>query len=184
MRLDRSGGTTAADLISTCPEEELARIFFELGDERRSRRIARAIARERDRRPIETTTHLAAIVSRAAGGGRGRIHPATRVFQALRIAVNEELEGLPEFVDSAVQALAAGGRLALISFHSHEDRLMKQRLRSLAFRCTCPKRLAECACGQPNLVRLLTRKPLRPSADEVRSNPRSRSARLRAAERI
>jgi 16S rRNA (cytosine1402-N4)-methyltransferase len=184
MRMDRATGITAAYLVEQTEEEELARIFFEYGEERRSRRIARAIARERREKPILTTTHLAQVVARAAGGGWHRIHPATRVFQALRIAVNGELQGLPEFIDGSAQALTAGGRLAVITFHSLEDRLMKKRLRWLAFRCSCSKSLPQCACGQPNLLVLLTRKPVRPSEEEVQANPRSRSARLRAAERI
>jgi len=185
MRMDRSLERTAADIVEEEAEEDLANIIYEYGEERRSRRIARAIVRERESRPIRTTTHLAEVVARASGvRGHQRIHPATRVFQALRIAVNDELRGLPEFVDAAAQALTVGGRLAVLTFHSLEDRLMKQRLRWLAFRCSCPKSLPQCACGQPNLLTLLTRKPVRPSTEEVESNPRSRSARLRAAERI
>ncbi|MBI3447338.1 MAG: 16S rRNA (cytosine(1402)-N(4))-methyltransferase RsmH [Acidobacteria bacterium] len=185
MRMDRSQTLTAARLIAATGEEELARIIFEYGDERKSRRIARAIVRERDSGPIETTAHLAAIVARAAGGGGRwqRIHPATRVFQALRIAVNDELAGLDAFVDATATALREGGRLAVISFHSLEDRAIKQRLRWLAFRCACGRSVHPCRCGQPNLFTLLNRKPLRPSEDEVRANPRCRSARMRAAER-
>jgi 16S rRNA (cytosine1402-N4)-methyltransferase len=183
MRMDRSQPLTAAALVEDEGEEELARIFFEYGDERRSRRIARAIVREREQRSIRTTTHLAQVVARASGGGYHRIHPATRVFQALRIAVNGELEGLSGFVDESAQALQARGRLVVLTFHSLEDRLMKQRMRWLAFRCSCSKSLPQCACGQPNLLVLLNRRPLRPSTEEVRANPRSRSAKLRAAER-
>src|SRR5882724_11010414 len=130
MRMDRSQPLTAARLVAETGEEELARIIFEYGDERKSRRIARAIVRERDQAPIESTARLAAIVARAAGGGGWqRIHPATRVFQALRIAVNDELAGLEAFVDAAAEALTRGGRLVVISFHSLEDRMIKQRLR-------------------------------------------------------
>jgi len=184
MRMDRSGGRTAASILESEEEQEIARIFFEYGEERRSRRIARAIVRERRVHPLRTTTHLADVVARAAGRSSRRIHPATRVFQALRIAVNGELEGLDEFIECSAQALSVGGRLAVLTFHSLEDRLMKQRLRWLTFRCSCPKSLPQCACGQPNLLVLQTRKPVRPSAEEVATNPRSRSARLRAAERI
>lgn len=184
MRMDRTSRLTAAEIVENEPETELARIFFEYADERRSRRIARAIAREREREPIRTTTRLAEIVARTVGRGSGRIHPATRVFQALRIAVNHELEGLEEFIVFAAQALQAGGRLAVLTFHSLEDQITKKQMRWLAFRCSCSKSLPQCACGQPNLLRLLTRKPVRPSAEEVRLNPRSRSAKLRAAERI
>src|SRR5262249_35190349 len=153
------------------------RIFFEYGEEHRSRRIARAIVRRRRESPIVTTTELAQVVARASGPGHRRLHPATRVFQALRIAVNGELGGLDAVTDSSTEALAVGGRLAVLTFHSLEDRLMKQRLRWLAFRCSCSKSLPQCKCGQPNLIRLLTRKPVRPSEDEVQRNPRSRSAR-------
>ena len=184
MRMDRSGGRTAADLLEEEDEEELARILFEYGEERRARRIARAVARARDEEPVRTTRALAAIVARAAGRGSGRIHPATRVFQALRIAVNGELTGLDEFIEGSAQALTVGGRLAVLTFHSLEDRILKRQMRWLAFRCSCSKSLPQCACGRPNLLRLLTRKPVRPSAEEVAANPRSRSAKLRAAERI
>jgi len=183
MRMDRSQPLTAAAIVEHEDEEELARIFFEYGGERRSRRIARAVVREREHRAFRTTTHLAEVVARASGGGYHRIHPATRVFQALRIAVNGELDGLAEFVDASALALAAGGRLVVLTFHSLEDRHMKQRMRWLAFRCSCSRNLPHCACGQPNLLVLLTRKPLRPSEEEIRANPRSRSAKLRAAER-
>jgi 16S rRNA (cytosine1402-N4)-methyltransferase len=184
MRMDRSRGVTAAALIEDAREEELARIFFEYGDERRSRRIAAAIVRARRRSPIRTTRELSEIVAKAAGRTSRRIHPATRVFQALRIAVNGELEGLGDFLIGASQALTVGGRLAVLTFHSLEDQITKKQMRWLMFRCSCSKSLPQCACGQPNLLRLLTRKALRPSAEEVEANPRSRSARLRAAERI
>ena len=184
MRMDRSRGVTAASLIEDASEQDLARIFFEYADERRSRRIARAIVRERRVNPIRTTLHLAEVVARAAGRTSRRIHPATRVFQALRIAVNGELEGLDGFLTCAAEALQVGGRLAVLTFHSLEDSITKKQMRMLAFRCSCSKSLPHCACGQPNLLRLMTRKALRPSAEEVEANPRSRSARLRAAERI
>lgn len=184
MRMDQTRGVTAAALIEDVREEELARILFEFGGEKRSRRIAAAIVRARRRSPIRTTRELSEIVAKAAGRTSRRIHPATRVFQALRIAVNGELEGLGDFIISASQALTVGGRLAVLTFHSLEDQITKRQMRWLAFRCSCSKSLPQCACGQPNLLRLLTRKALRPSAEEVEANPRSRSARLRAAERI
>jgi len=184
MRMDRSRGSTAADIVARTPEEELARIIFEYGEERLSRRIARGIVYARQKAPIRTTDELARTVARSAGGRRGRIHPATRVFQALRIAVNDELAGLPGFLTAAVEALAVGGRLAVITFHSLEDRSVKQTLRSFANRCSCSKGLPLCECGTPNLIRILTRSVVRPDAEEIRSNPRSRSAKLRAAERL
>ncbi len=183
MRMDRSTTLTAGAVVEDAPVEELARIFFEYGEERQSRRIARAIVRARRAHPVRTTGELAEIVARAVGRSSGRIHPATRVFQALRIHVNGELEGLEDFVENSARALKAGGRLVVLTFHSLEDRIVKRHLRWLASRCSCSKSLPHCACGQPNVFKLLTRKPLRPAPDEVKENPRSRSARLRAAEK-
>jgi len=193
MRMDpSSGGPTAADLVRDLPERELARIFRELGDEKFPGRIAAAIARRRrEDPPLTRTLQLAELVERArprvarprAGGGP-RLHPATQVFQALRIAVNRELEGLDQFVRDAVDALAPGGRLAVIAFHGGEDRQIKNAMRDLAGRCTCPPELPQCRCGRVGKVEILTRKPLRPGAAEVSENPRARSARLRAVERL
>ena len=166
MRLDRSSGPTAADLVNRMREGDLADLIFEYGEEPASRRIARAIVRAREARPIETTTELADIVRRAAPRRRpGGLHPATRTFQALRIRVNRELEGLPEAFVRIAGCLAPGGRMALIAFHSLEDRAAKEAFRGLLARG----------------FSVLTRKPVRPGEDEVRANPRSRSARLRAA---
>ena len=183
MRMDRSQGRTAAQIVAGEPEEELLRIFRAYGEETHARRIARAIVTRRARRPIETTGDLAAVVESVVQRRGSRIHPATRVFQALRIAVNSELEGLEQFVLDSVEALQARGRLVLLSFHSLEDRLIKASLRKLSHRCSCPRSLPRCACGSPDLVTLPVRK-LRPSAEEVAANPRSRSATLRAAERL
>jgi len=183
MRMDRSRGLTAADLVSSEREEELADIFFKFGEERRSRRVARAIVEKRRREPIRTTGELARLVARAVPRS-GRIHPATRVFQALRIAVNDELAGIDTFVNDSVEALQARGRLVILAFHSLEDRLVKTTLHHLANLCSCPRSVPRCACGSPDRVRLLSRKPLRPSEEEAAANPRSRSARLRAAERL
>jgi len=184
MRMDRSKGRTAADILAEEPERELAGIFFEYGEERRSRAVARAIVRLRERQPIRTTGELAECVQRVIPRRGMRIHPATRVFQALRIAVNQELERLDKFVLDSVETLQARGRLLLLSFHSLEDRLVKTTLHQLAHQCSCPRSLPRCACNAPNRVALLTRKPLRPRAEEIAANPRARSARLRAAERI
>lgn len=186
MRMDPSSGPTAAELLRTASEKELERILRLYGEEPAARSIARAIARRRDRSPILRTSELAALVESAAGarGRRARIHPATRTFQALRIAVNRELDDLDRSIAAAVALLRRGGRLAIISFHALEDRVVKRALRSLAHRCICPPALPICGCGRENLVRVLTPKPLRPTPREVADNPRSRSARLRAAERL
>jgi len=183
MRMDRSTGRTAADIIADENEQELIRIFRAYGEETHARRIARAIVTRRARTPIETTGDLARVVESVVQRRGSRIHPATRVFQALRIAVNSELAGLEQFVLDSVEALQARGRLLLLSFHSLEDRLIKASLRKLSHRCSCPRSLPRCACGSPDLVTLPVRK-LRPSASEVAANPRSRSATLRAAERL
>lgn len=165
MRMDRSAGTTAADLVNRMRERDLADLLYECGEEPASRRIARAIVFARERRPIETTTELADIVRRAAPRRRpGGLHPATRTFQALRIRVNRELEGLGEALERAADCLRPGGRLAVIAFHSLEDRAAKEAFRALAARG----------------FRVLTPKPVRPGEAEVRANPRARSARLRA----
>ena len=187
MRMDRSTGETAADLVARLPERDLADLIYEYGEERASRRIARAICRVRERGPIATTTELAEIVARASGIPRHkqRIHPATRTFQALRIAVNRELEGLDRFLGEAVAALAApGGRIAIITFHSLEDRIVKRTLNVLSGQCSCPPGLPVCVCGARRLVRSLSRKPVVASDREIEANPRARSAKLRAAERV
>jgi 16S rRNA (cytosine1402-N4)-methyltransferase len=183
MRMDRTGGRTAARILASETREELSRIFYEYGEERHSRRIARAIVERRESDPVRTTGELARLVERINPRRGARIHPATRVFQALRIAVNEELEGLEGFVLDSVEALQARGRLVLLTFHSLEDRLVKQTLRKLSHRCSCPRSLPLCACSTPDLVSLPIRK-LRPSPEEIAVNPRSRSAKLRAAERL
>jgi 16S rRNA (cytosine1402-N4)-methyltransferase len=184
MRMDRSSGRTAADLLAEADERELSRIFYEYGEERHARRIARAVVDRRLHQPLRTTGDLAALVERVNPRRGARIHPATRVFQALRIAVNQELESLDQFVLDSVEALQARGRLVLVTFHSLEDRHVKTTLRTLSHQCSCPRSLPRCACGHPDRVTLLTRKPLRPSAQEVAANPRARSAKLRAAERL
>ncbi|MBI1951676.1 MAG: 16S rRNA (cytosine(1402)-N(4))-methyltransferase RsmH [Acidobacteria bacterium] len=185
MRMDRSQAVTAADLVNSLPADRLASIFRRFGEEPAARRIAGAIARARTRAPIRTTLALAGIVSGAVPErGGGRIHPATRVFQALRIEVNAELEGLDRLLEEAARRLLPGGRIAVIAFHSLEDRIVKSTLRALTRRCVCPRGLPVCACGRPGLLRPATRKPVRPSAAEIDGNPRSRSARLRAAERL
>jgi 16S rRNA (cytosine1402-N4)-methyltransferase len=185
MRMDRTQPTSAADLVNRLPKQELRSLLARYGEERAAGRIAGAIVRSRDNEPIRTTTQLARIVAAAAGPARSRrIHPATRAFQALRIAVNEELDGLDRRLEALIDRLASGGRIAVIAFHSLEDRVVKQTFRSLSHRCRCPRNLPLCACGRPDMVRLVTGRAVRPSADEIDANPRSRSARLRAAERL
>jgi 16S rRNA (cytosine1402-N4)-methyltransferase len=184
MRFDRSGGVTAERIVNDAPVEELRRILHEFGEERQAGRIARRIARDREREPIRTTRRLAAILEDLAGPRPRRIHPATRTFQALRIAVNDELEGLDRFLESAAALLAPGGRIVVISFHSLEDRIVKQRFAALKPHCVCPPRFPQCTCGEPGILRVLTRRTIRPGADEQERNPRARSARLRAAERL
>src|SRR5215510_977602 len=185
MRIDRTQPATAADLVNSLAEGRLAAILKEYGEEKAAGRIARVVARERAKAPITSTRRLAEIVAEAAPArGPSRIHPATRTFQALRIATNREIEGLDSLIEAAVARLQPGGRIAVIAFHSLEDRIVKNGLRGLTRRCVCPRDLPICACGRPGLVRLITAKAVRPSAEEARLNPRSRSARLRAAERL
>jgi 16S rRNA (cytosine1402-N4)-methyltransferase len=183
MRMDRGDpeGRTAADLANTLPERDLADLIYRFGEERASRRIARQIVA---RRPLRTTRDLARAVEAALGAGRGRLHPATRTFQALRIATNREIESLERALPQAIRRLRPGGRVCVIAFHSIEDRVVKTTLARFARGCTCPPDLPECRCGGERLVRILTKKPVMPSAAEIARNPRARSARLRAAERL
>ena len=191
MRMDsESGDETAADLLLRLSEEEIAAIIFEYGEERNSRRIAKWIVESREQgRPIATTKDLADLVARAAGKRkRWQIHPATRTFQALRIAVNKELEGLGRFVATAIDLLQPDGRLVVISFHSLEDRIMKQEFRRQAGHCQCDSRgrmqAAPCTCGTRKVVEILTKRPVVPDAIEIDANPRSRSAKLRACRKL
>jgi len=185
MRMNPQTGQTAADVVNGAEEEELARIFFTFGEERFSRRIARKIVARRSETPITRTVELAQLVRQAVPGGNrpGRIHPATRVFQALRIYVNDELEQVRNGVDDGIDLLKPGGRLVVISFHSLEDRIVKQLFRERAKGCICPPRLPVCQCDKQPEVRLLTRKGVKPTAAELEVNVRSRSAVLRAVER-
>ena len=183
MRLDGKGDAeTVADLLRNSSEEEIARIIFEYGEERRSRRIARWIVERREEgKAVETTAELAELVANAVGYSRAqKIHPATRTFQALRIAVNHELEGLDRFVETAVDLLQPEAIFLAISFHSLEDRIIKQSLRRLAGYCQCPPRVPVCSCGARHEVEILTRRPVTPGAIELNENPRARSAKLRA----
>ncbi|HET8605738.1 MAG TPA: 16S rRNA (cytosine(1402)-N(4))-methyltransferase RsmH [Gaiellaceae bacterium] len=186
MRMDTSGETTAADLVNGLDERELERIFRQYGEERYARQIARAIGRGRRERPYERTGELVDTIKAAipAPARFGDGHPAKRVFQALRIAVNDELGALEEALPAAVRMLRPGGRLAVISFHSLEDRLVKRFLRAQARGCTCPPDFPVCVCGNEPVLRPLTRKAVRPGAAELAHNPRAGSARLRAAAKV
>ena len=183
MRQDRRSRTTAADLVNGLPEEELAHIFWRNGEERRSRAIAREIVRQRQEAPLRTTVQLAELVKRVKSARSGRkTHPATRVFQALRIRVNQELEGLGGFLEEVIHLLRPGGRLVVISFHSLEDRIVKTVFRRFAGRCVCFRPAQLCTCPRESKGRILTARPLVPGPRELIENPRSRSARLRAFE--
>jgi len=187
MRLDAAGeDETAAELLQRLSEEEIARIIFEYGEERRSRRIAKRIVERRtEGRPVLTTSDLAELVAAAVGYNKAqKIHPATRTFQALRIAVNQELEGLDRFVETAVDLLQPDGRFVAISFHSLEDRIIKRELRRLAGYCQCSARLPVCSCGARQAVEILTKRPLTAREAELNENPRARSAKLRAARKL
>lgn len=181
MRFDPTQPTSAADLVNTLSEEDLADIFFLYGEERFSRRIARAIITNR---PFHTTLELAGLIEKTVRRSSGKIHPATRSFQALRIAVNGELQSLENFLPQAVTALKPGGRLAVISFHSLEDRIVKQFFRKESSDCICPPDQLVCTCGHKASIIEITRHPLTADEEEIAANPRARSARLRVAEKI
>jgi len=183
MRMNQESNLeTAADLLETLSEFEIAKIIYEYGEERLSRRIARRIVEKRDSgEPIKTTKQLVETIEKAVGRGKkDKIHPATRTFQALRIAVNGELEILERFVRDSVEILKKDGRLAVITFHSLEDRIVKQTMQKLSGKCFCPPKFPQCVCGAKKEVEILTRKPVVPSELETEENPRSRSAKLRA----
>ena len=185
MRFDPEQGVSAGDLVNSLPESELADLIWRFGEEPGSRRIARAVARERAQAPIETTTQLAEIVSRALGGRRGKeTHPATRTFQALRIATNEELAALESALSGALDILATSGRSAVIAFHSLEDRIVKRFIERESAECVCPPEIPVCVCNHRPRLRKVTRRAVRPDAAEMAANPRARSAILRVAERL
>ncbi len=181
MRFDpTSPGPTAADLINELSADALADLFYEFGEERQSRRIAAAVV---EARPIHGTGELVEVIKGAVGRRRGRLHPATLVFQALRIAVNQELSALKAALPQAVGLLRPGGRLAVIAFHSLEDRIVKRFIGRESKDCVCPRELPICTCEHTATLRVVTRKPVYPTEEEMAENPRSRSARLRVAER-
>jgi 16S rRNA (cytosine1402-N4)-methyltransferase len=182
MRMNPDEQTqTAADLLRTLSEEELADLIFRYGEEKFANQIARKIVKEREAgRTIGTTLSLARLIEEVVGFRREKIHPATRTFQALRIAVNHELEFLERFIFDAIDVLEREGRLVIISFHSLEDRLVKKNFLRFSGKCQCPKDFPKCVCGAKKIVEILTRKPVKPSEIEKKENPRSRSAKLRA----
>ena len=188
MRMNASGtDETAAELLERLSEEEIADLIYRYGEERMSRRIARRIVWKREiGEPITTTRELAETVEKAIGRGKSKdkIHPATRTFQALRIAVNREIEILEEFIADAVDSLESEGKLAIITFHSLEDRIVKQTFQKLAGKCTCPPRLPQCICGAEKRIEIVTRKPIVPEPFEIAENPRARSAKLRVCAKI
>ena len=184
MRMSKEG-VSAKDLVNTLPEAELARILFEYGEEKFSRKIAAAIVREREKKEIETTGELTEIVSKAMpAASRREKHPCKRTFQALRIAVNEELDVLSQGIDAAFDLLNPGGRLVILTFHSLEDRMVKQKFAAFAQGCTCPPDFPVCVCGKKPRAKLITRKPMLPSDEELAVNSRSKSAKLRILEKI
>jgi 16S rRNA (cytosine1402-N4)-methyltransferase len=187
MRMDNQSTTTAFDLVNNLAEEELRKIFRDYGEERWAKQIARRIAKNRAQKKIQTSKELAQIVRSAIprrGPSEQRIHPATRVFMALRIAVNKELEVLKAFMAGVADWLNPQGRLCVLSFHSLEDRIVKQHIKAMEKGCICPPKLPECACGKKSVMRSLTKKVLRPGDKEIAANPMARSTRLRAAEKI
>ena len=185
MRMDLSQKTSAVDLLEKLSDIELASVIKNFGEERYSKRVVRAIRREQAERPITTTGQLSRVVARVLTSSRhSRIHPATRTFQALRIAVNDELEQLKKALTGMLDLLHSTARVAVISFHSLEDRIVKTFFRDEEKGCSCPPKIPMCICGRTQTLRVLTRKPLLPSGEEVAKNPRSISAKLRVAERV
>jgi 16S rRNA (cytosine1402-N4)-methyltransferase len=186
MRIDSSKGITAAELLARLPERELADLIYNNADERYSRRIASVIVNERQRAAITTTSALTGLIEKAvpASYRHGPIHPATRTYQALRIAVNGELSRLPSLLEAALRVLEPGGRLGVISFHSGEDRIVKNFFRSMNKNCTCPENAPICKCVGRRSVNLLTKKGISPQKEEIERNPPSRSARLRVVEKV
>jgi len=186
MRMDRENPTSAYEVVNEYPEEELRRILYEYGEEKFARNIAANIVKRRAEKPIETTLELTELIkaSMPKAAREGGHHPAKRSFQAIRIEVNTELANIPPVIDAAVSHMAEGGRIAIITFHSLEDRIVKQKFASLAEGCICPKSLPVCVCNNKPKVKLVSRKPITASEEELEINPRSRSAKLRVAEKL
>jgi S-adenosyl-methyltransferase MraW len=186
MRMDRSLKLSAYDIVNSFAQNELEKIIKFYGEEKMAARIARAISQKRQLSPIKTTAELAAIVasSMPAKLKWQKIHPATRTFQAIRIAVNKELDNIKPAINDAAEVLKSGGRLCVISFHSLEDRIVKNEFRALAGDCVCPKDMPFCVCQKEAKLKVITRRPLTPAAEEIEANPRARSAKLRVAQRV
>jgi len=186
MRMDRSRGVTAKEVVNNFEEEKLSNIIYKYGEEKWAKKIARAIVRERGKMPVDTTSQLSDIVVSAIPPAHRsqRIHSATRTFQAIRIAVNGEIEILEDAIRDAIDVLNIEGRICIISYHSLEDRIVKNLFREIEHGCTCPHDIPKCICGRKGVIKILTKRPVTPSEEEVRRNPRSRSAKLRAAEKI
>ena len=186
MRMDKRGTLSAYNVVNEYSEEKIKKILFEYGEERFSASIAAAIVRERAKKPIESTAELSNIIKYAipAAAREGGHHPAKRSFQAIRIEVNSELDVIEPAIRDAVSLLSKGGRIAIITFHSLEDRIVKQTFADLAKGCTCPRELPVCVCGRKPIVKQVNKKPILPSAEELEENPRSRSAKLRVAEKL
>ena len=181
MRFNRENELSAEEILNEWSEKELAEIIWKFGEEPRSRRIAAAIV---TRRPLKTTRHLTELIEKVYGGIRGKVHPATRTFQAIRMAVNQELDTLEKGLNEAIYALCAGGKLVIISFHSLEDRMVKQFFQREGRDCVCPPEQPVCTCEHKASIRIITKRPMKPTQEEIEKNPRSRSAKLRAAEKI
>lgn len=184
MRFSPSQPVSAADIVNTWSQEDLAGILWKYGEERKSRQIAAMICAERERTPVTTTAQLREIIEQAAGQNREKIHPATRSFQAIRIAVNEELKAVETVLPAALKALKPGGRLLVISFHSLEDRIVKNYFKTESKDCLCPPSQPVCTCGHKAVLRELTRHPVTADENEIKANPRARSAKLRAAVKL
>lgn len=186
MRMDRSQAKTAWDVVNGYEEAELSRIFFVYGEERYSRRISAAVVRAREQKPVDTTLQLAEVIRSAmpAAALREKQHPAKRCFQAIRIEVNSELSEVEQMMKTAPDRLNQGGRLCVITFHSLEDRIVKQAIAEREHGCTCPREAPVCTCGFVQTLRSITRKPILPTSEECADNPRARSAKLRVAERV
>lgn len=186
MRMDRTAPLTAKDIVNVWPEQEIAQILFEYGEEKFSRRIAATIAAARAKAPIETTGQLVELIKESipAAARRTGPHPAKRSFQALRIAVNDELGAFEDALEQTIRCLAPGGRAAVITFHSLEDRICKQTFAKYVAKCTCPPDFPMCVCGSAGIVKLVNRKPIEAGAEELEANPRARSAKLRIAEKL
>ncbi len=186
MRMDKRTKTSAYDLVNNSSEDELVRIFKDYGEERWAKRIARTIVFARKENPVRTTGELSKLVLSAvpAKSRKYKIHPATRIFQALRIAVNKELDALKTILDDGIDCLKAEGRFCIISYHSLEDRLVKTKFREYGKGCTCPPKIPFCVCGKKSILKVITKKPIVPSEEDIQENTRARSAKLRVAEKL